>query len=525
MGAAERQILAAIKKDPRLAVRYATEIIRRQRNQDGDVFDFYSFRPLPKQQPVLTSKKDVVAFCTANQVGKSTTGGFWMACRLQNYNPVDPTVTYPKPGRYWACTKGDLIDGLMSKVEQFLDPKEIAWIRRSPGKQQIRMKNGRWVKFKSYDQSRAAYQQESLNDLWNDEEPPEEIWQEQQTRLIRFAGQTLLTFTPVDGSVWMHKVLFDDENESWVDTFKMSMKDNTWLPAERVEKYIRQFQGDPDQLAIRVEGDYRLMVGSGVFDRDCLADAWKTTKEPAHRWVIDQNGEYAPAGDGDLNIWQVWEEPRKGDIYSIGSDIANGGIHGDWTTALVYNVSRGTFDALYRGKVDPYDWGDELGAAGKLWNGAVVAPEVNGPGSATISRLQHLNYRALYRRERHGGAARRLTTTEGWLTNGPSKQFMVGQFRQAFNEGMVGIPMAPLLDEMRRFVWLRKDQPGMFGCAASSGNDDIVIGACIAYQAASQAGRRSYLRGRTSDEILVQRLEAMASVDDTSSDDEDESWD
>ena len=116
----------------------------------------------------------------------------------------------------------------------------------------LSLKNGRSVKFKSYDQPRSAFQQAALNGAWCDEEMPREIWQELQTRLIKYRGRTLLTFSPIDGTAWLHELFFNEKNAKWIDFVSMGMHENTHLPKEEVEQYIATFQDDPDQLAIRV---------------------------------------------------------------------------------------------------------------------------------------------------------------------------------------------------------------------------------------------------------------------------------
>jgi Bacteriophage terminase large (ATPase) subunit and inactivated derivatives len=55
------------------------------------------------------------------------------------------------------------------------------------------------VYFKSYEQGRAKWQGETLDFLWYDEEPPEDIYAEGQVRLQAKGGISMLTFTPLLG--------------------------------------------------------------------------------------------------------------------------------------------------------------------------------------------------------------------------------------------------------------------------------------------------------------------------------------
>ena len=64
--------------------------------------------------------------------------------------------------------------------------------------------------FKSYDQGRKRWQGETLDWVWFDEEPPEEIYTEGLTRTNTTAGPVWLTFTPLEGmSRVVHKFIED----------------------------------------------------------------------------------------------------------------------------------------------------------------------------------------------------------------------------------------------------------------------------------------------------------------------------
>ena len=53
--------------------------------------------------------------------------------------------------------------------------------------------------FKSYDQGRRKWQGETLDFVWFDEEPPEDIYIEGKTRTNAAGGIVWLTFTPLLG--------------------------------------------------------------------------------------------------------------------------------------------------------------------------------------------------------------------------------------------------------------------------------------------------------------------------------------
>jgi phage terminase large subunit-like protein len=55
------------------------------------------------------------------------------------------------------------------------------------------------ISFKSYDQGRAKWQADTVDWVWFDEEPPEDVYSEGRTRTNATKGSVILTFTPLQG--------------------------------------------------------------------------------------------------------------------------------------------------------------------------------------------------------------------------------------------------------------------------------------------------------------------------------------
>jgi phage terminase large subunit-like protein len=53
--------------------------------------------------------------------------------------------------------------------------------------------------FKAYEQGRTKWQSETLDFIWFDEEPPQDIYVEGLTRTNATDGMVYLTFTPLKG--------------------------------------------------------------------------------------------------------------------------------------------------------------------------------------------------------------------------------------------------------------------------------------------------------------------------------------
>lgn len=169
-------------------------------------------------------------FMAANRVGKTfSAGGYEMACHL--------TGKYPKwwegrrfrhPIRAWACGKtnettrdivqttllGDIeyqgarkvVDG-SGVIPHDLIGFQNGSITWKQGVQdlldtvKIKHISGGWSKlgFKSYQQGRGAFEGTAQHVIWDDEEPPMDVYGEQIIRTATTRGILMLTFTPLEG--------------------------------------------------------------------------------------------------------------------------------------------------------------------------------------------------------------------------------------------------------------------------------------------------------------------------------------
>lgn len=67
--------------------------------------------------------------------------------------------------------------------------------------------------FKSYEKGREKWQGETLDLIWYDEEPPKDIYEEGQTRLVRRGGISFLTFTPLLGMTEVVRRFYEPEDD------------------------------------------------------------------------------------------------------------------------------------------------------------------------------------------------------------------------------------------------------------------------------------------------------------------------
>ena len=183
----------------------------------------YSFSPTPKQLQFLAAggEPGVRHRClkAGNQTGKTVTAAHEVAMHLTGRYP-EWWVGYrfKTPIKAWvsgvtAETTRDTCQALLlgekrawgtgtvPKASLYGDPAMARSVADAVDNFQVRHVSGGYSTcwFKSYDRGREKWQGATLHLIWYDEEPPEDIYSEGQTRLNRHRGISILTFTPLLG--------------------------------------------------------------------------------------------------------------------------------------------------------------------------------------------------------------------------------------------------------------------------------------------------------------------------------------
>ena len=155
----------------------------------------------------------------ANRVGKSEAGAYEVTCHLTGlYPPWWEGRRFPEPVEVWACgtnsqTTRDIVQAkLLGPVQELgtgMIPAhlivsttaargglagaiETALVRHVSGGQSI-------LGLKTYEQGRQSFEGTAKHVIWDDEEPPADVYTEQLYRTITTKGITLVTFTPLQG--------------------------------------------------------------------------------------------------------------------------------------------------------------------------------------------------------------------------------------------------------------------------------------------------------------------------------------
>ncbi len=186
-----------------------------------------------------------------NRSGKTECGAvesIWIARGIHPYKENRENVSG------WVVSLSQQVqrDVAQAKILKYLSPRYIEDIVMLTGKKgspeygiidHIVVKNvfGGLSKigFKSCDQGREKFQGTSLDFVWFDEEPPEDIYDECRMRVFDKSGYIYGTMTPLKGLTWVYdEIELNKSNSPEIWTEHMEWKDNPYLNQDEVENMM-----------------------------------------------------------------------------------------------------------------------------------------------------------------------------------------------------------------------------------------------------------------------------------------------
>ena len=164
-------------------------------------------------------------------------------------------------------------DVAQKKILSYIRPDWIADVVMLSGKKdspeygvidQLKIKNVfggvSVIGFKSCDQGREKFQGSSLDFVWFDEEPPQDIYEECRMRVLDRGGDIFGTMTPLKGLTFVYDEIYlnrKNADDVWCEF--MSWRDNPFLNKREVKKLESSLSAD--QLESRRDGKFRSGTG------------------------------------------------------------------------------------------------------------------------------------------------------------------------------------------------------------------------------------------------------------------------
>jgi hypothetical protein len=180
----------------------------------------------------------------------------------------------------------------------------------------------------------------------------------------------------------------------------------------------------------------------------------------------------------DKNVW-VWKYPLTEHKYIMSADVARGDGK-DYSTFHIIDATEGEVVAEYKGKVAPDKFGDMLNEFALMFNKALLCPENNSFGYATIVRLKDLNYPRMYYNKSKspvyigGYIPPEETELAGFTTSGKSRSLILTKLEEVIRNKRLLIYSSRFYEELKTFVWQENKAQAMKG-----ENDDLVMSLAI----------------------------------------------
>mgnify|MGYP006427022569 FL=1 len=253
------------------------------------------YSPVPKQMEFhkLGNQFRERMLMAGNQLGKSLSAGMEVAMHLTGeYPDWWPGIRFRRETHWWVA--GVTGESTRDNPQRILLGRGRNWgtgtlpssylhakpmmARGNPDavdSVQVVHKNGgvSTLKFKSYDQGREKWQGDTLDGIWFDEEPPEDIYVEGLTRLNRRKGHALITFTPLLGMTAVVKRFYEpqlnDPGRKSRALVHMTLEDATFYSKDEQKQIDAQYS--PAMKRARTQG--LPMFGEGLiypYDRETI---------------------------------------------------------------------------------------------------------------------------------------------------------------------------------------------------------------------------------------------------------------
>mgnify|MGYP001443124864 CR=1 FL=1 len=178
------------------------------------------------------------------------------------------------------------------------------------------------------------------------------------------------------------------------------------------------------------------------------------------------------------NVW-IWKQPLSENEYVISADVSRGDAK-DYSTFHVIDVNESEVVAEYKGKIRPDTFAELINTYGLKYNKALVCPENNSYGYATILKLQELNYPRLYYRRRKGAfvggyVPQQTPDVAGFNTNGKTRSTVLAKLEEVLRNKQLAVYSSRFYEELKVFA------VGTDGRASARRgyNDDLVMSLAI----------------------------------------------
>ncbi|MCQ2387807.1 MAG: terminase family protein [Clostridia bacterium] len=258
-------------KDEILRIKLIDSELERRKNSPLNKYNTGEVKHLKQLAFHKNAKKNRWVF-GGNRSGKTECGAvecIYMALGIHPYRENRNNVF----GWVVSLSREVQRDVAQKKILHYLPKSSILDITMNSGKKdspeygvidQIKVRNSfggvSVIGFKSCDQGREKFQGSSLDFVWFDEEPPEDIYYECKMRVFDKKGDIFGTMTPLKGLTFIHDEIYLNSKNSpdvWYEF--MDWNDNPFLDSDEIEKLSLELS--QDELESRKYGRFKTSEG------------------------------------------------------------------------------------------------------------------------------------------------------------------------------------------------------------------------------------------------------------------------
>jgi hypothetical protein len=309
---------------------------------------------------------------------------------------------------------------------------------------------------------------EAFHRLWKEAEDPRSgspwkahffAWYEDPlNRVEKPTNSNVRLTSPEERMKAAHKL--DVEQVLWYRQKRAAMSDKALMPQEYPSTALEAF----------------LTSGRPAFNLGKLAEIRARAEKRKPEFVGDvvDDGAKVRFREDEEGAFKVYQAPRRGGSYLISADPAEGVPGGDFSVAQVIDRSSWQQVAVWRGRLNPGDFGRQLVKLGVYFNNAVLIPELNNNGWASVEaikaeRYPHLlNTREIWREGE--------TPKDGFPTTEKTRTLCLTALRNAIDDSTMMINDVETINELETFV--QNEDTGKFE-AQDGCHDDCVMSLAI----------------------------------------------
>lgn len=480
------------------------------------------FDPLPVQREFLLSKAKIRGYGGAMGGGKSRTGCEQIFDWALDYPGIVCLVARQAHTSIIETTKKTMLGQV---IDPILFSPGYGRSRASGGEDYVQLWNGSRIHFVGLDDPLRWYSSE-IGAVFFDE--CQEIEEDTVLRIITRLRQTdmpckaILTFNPSDPGHWLKRWFIDEgqrtnfgfyKKELWMEGalvaigdaefFFAKAADNVHLP----EGYVDQTLGGMKEWMRRryLEGLWEFISGNTFFDPDSLrlyeleAREAKPLLNGTTAGHIGKDIAYRTDGGPALKHldrlrlipgegkWTVWRKPVRSSFdevsgkehpahrYVVAVDAASGRGR-DYSAIQVIDVEAFEQVAEWQGKLETGLVADEAYRIARIYNDALIAPEVTGGWGLAIDQvLKRYRYPKLYTRRTFDRLSQQYTDRTGYDTTTRNRMVLLENLETVIREREFRIYSLRTVSELGTFVYSDRDKPeAQPGC-----NDDLVLALAI----------------------------------------------